>query len=263
MRNQAGDMVPLSTFITYEVTENSPAIAHFNLFRSAEITGQNAPGYSSGQAIAAVEEVAQQMLPSGYGYEFSGLTREEVKSGNTAAYIFAISIIFSFLFLAALYESWSIPFAVLLSVPVAAFGAILTLTLIPTLLNNVYAQIGLITLIALSAKNAILIVEYAKDRLQEGQELVEATINAIKLRLRPVIMTSMAFILGVLPLVFASGAGAMARRTLGWTVFGGMVAATLLAVFFVPILYVAITRVAYGKKGLEALREKNREVASS
>ena len=262
VRNQSGDMVPLSTFITYEVTESSPAIAHFNLFRSAEITGQNAPDYSSGQAIAAVEEVAQQMLPSGYGYEFSGLTREEVKSGNTAAYIFAISIIFSFLFLAALYESWSVPFAVLLSVPVAAFGAILTLTLIPALSNNVYAQIGLITLIALSAKNAILIVEYAKDRLQEGQDLVEATINAIKLRLRPVIMTSMAFILGVLPLVFASGAGAMARRTLGWTVFGGMLAATLLAVFFVPILYVAITRVAYGKKGLEQLREKGQETVA-
>ena len=263
VRNQSGSMVPLSTFISYEVTENSPAISHFNLFRSAEISGQLATGYSSGQAIAAIEEVAAQSLPSGYGYEFSGLTREEVRSGNTAAYIFAISIVFSFLFLAALYESWSIPFSILLSVPVAAFGAILTLTLIPSLSNNVYAQIGLITLVALSAKNAILIVEYAKDRLQEGQELIEATINAIKLRLRPVVMTSMAFILGVLPLAFASGAGAVARRTLGWTVFGGMVAATLLAVFFVPILYVAITRVAYGKKGLQEIQERNREPASS
>ncbi len=261
VRNQSGSMVPLSTFITYEITEKSPSISHFNLFRSAEVTGQIAPGYSSGQAIAAVEEVAAQTLPSGYGYAFSGLTREEVKSGNTAAYIFAISIVFSFLFLAALYESWSVPFAVLLTVPVAAFGAILTLTLIPSLSNNVYAQIGLITLIALSAKNAILIVEYAKDRLQEGQGLIEATINAIKLRLRPVVMTSMAFILGVLPLVFASGAGAVARRTLGWTVFGGMVAATLLAVFFVPVLYVAITRLAYGRKGLEKLRERNSEAA--
>jgi HAE1 family hydrophobic/amphiphilic exporter-1 len=261
VRNQSGGMIPLSTFITYKITEKSPSISHFNLFRSAEVTGQIAPGYSSGQAITAVEEVAGQTLPSGYGYTFSGLTREEVKSGNTAAYIFAISIVFSFLFLAALYESWSVPFAVLLTVPVAAFGAILTLTLIPSLSNNVYAQIGLITLIALSAKNAILIVEYAKDRLQEGQELIEATINAIKLRLRPVVMTSMAFILGVLPLVFASGAGAVARRTLGWTVFGGMVAATLLAVFFVPVLYVAITRLAYGKKGLEKLREKNSEAA--
>ncbi len=261
VRNGAGGMVPLSNFISYEVNESSPAIAHFNLFRSAEITGQNAPGYSSGQAIAAIEEVANEVLPSGYGYEFSGLTREEVKTGNTAAYIFGISIIFSFLFLAALYESWSVPFAVLLSVPVAAFGAILTLTFIPALSNNVYAQIGLITLIALSAKNAILIVEYAKDRLLEGQELVAATMDAIKLRLRPVIMTSLAFILGVLPLVFASGAGAVARRTLGWTVFGGMLAATLLAVFFVPVLYVAITRFAYGKKGLEELRGKNKETA--
>ncbi len=261
VRNGKGDMIPLSTFISYEINESSPAISHFNLFRSAEINGQLAPGYSSGQAIAAIEEVAAQALPSGYGFEFSGLTREEVKSGNTAAYIFGISIIFSFLFLAALYESWSIPFSILLSVPVAAFGAILTLTLIPSLSNNVYAQIGLITLIALSAKNAILIVEYAKDRLHEGQELVEATTNAIKLRLRPVVMTSMAFILGVLPLAFASGAGAVARRTLGWTVFGGMVAATLLAVFFVPVLYVAITRVAYGKKRLEEMREKEQEAA--
>ena len=261
VRNQAGSMIPLSNFISYEVNESSPAISHFNLFRSAEISGQLAPGYSSGQAIAAVEEVAAQVLPTGYGYEFSGLSREEVKSGNTAAYIFGISIIFSFLFLAALYESWSIPFSILLSVPVAAFGAILTLTLIPSLSNNVYAQIGLITLIALSAKNAILIVEYAKDRLEEGEELVQATIDAIKLRLRPVVMTSMAFILGVLPLAFASGAGAVARRTLGWTVFGGMVAATLLAVFFVPILYVAITRIAYGKKRLEEMRVKNQETA--
>ena len=142
VRNQAGNMIPLSNFISYKVNESSPAIAHFNLFRSAEITGQLAPGYSSGQAIAAIEEVAAQTLPSGYGYEFSGLTREEVKSGNTAAYIFGISIVFSFLFLAALYESWSIPFSILLSVPVAAFGAILTLTLIPSLSNNVYAQIG-------------------------------------------------------------------------------------------------------------------------
>ena len=261
VRNQEGGMVPLSTFITYEVNESSPAIAHFNLFRSAEITGQIAPGYSSGQAIDAVREVAERSLPTGYGFEFSGLSREEVKSGNTSTYIFAISIVFSFLFLAALYESWSIPFSILLSVPVAAFGAILTLTFIPSLSNNVYAQVGLITLIALSAKNAILIVEYAKDRLYEGQELVEATINAIKLRLRPVVMTSMAFILGVLPLAFASGAGAVARRTLGWTVFGGMLAATLLAVFFVPVLYVAITRVAYGKKRLEEMREKKGEVA--
>ena len=261
VRNQSGNMIPLSNFISYEVTENSPAISHFNLFRSAEISGQLAPGFSSGQAIAAVEEVATQVLPTGYGYEFTGLSREEVKSGNTAAYIFGISIVFSFLFLAALYESWSIPFSILLSVPVAAFGAILTLTFIPSLSNNVYAQIGLITLIALSAKNAILIVEYAKDRLMEGQELIEATIEAIKLRLRPVVMTSMAFILGVLPLAFASGAGAVARRTLGWTVFGGMVAATLLAVFFVPILYVAITRLAYGKQGLEKLRNQQQEAA--
>jgi HAE1 family hydrophobic/amphiphilic exporter-1 len=259
VRNQQGGMVPLGTFLTYEVAESAPSISHFNLFRSVEINGQLAPGYSSGQVIKAIEEVAEQILPAGYGFEYTGLTREEVKTGNTAIYVFAISIIFSFLFLTALYESWSIPFSILLSVPVASFGAILALTLIPSLSNNVYAQIGLITLIALAAKNAILIVEYAKDRLMDGMELVEATMEAVRLRLRPVVMTSMAFILGVLPLALASGAGAVARRTLGWTVFGGMLAATLLAVFFVPVLYVAITRVAYGKKGLAALREKNKE----
>ena len=263
VRNQQGGMVPLSTFLSYEVAESAPAISHFNLFRSVEINGQIAPGYSSGQVIEAIEEVAERVLPAGYGFEYTGLTREEVKTGNTSLYVFAISIIFSFLFLTALYESWSIPFSILLSVPVASFGAILALTFIPELDNNVYTQIGLITLIALAAKNAILIVEYAKDRLLDGKELVEATLDAIRLRLRPVVMTSLAFILGVLPLVLSSGAGAVARRTLGWTVFGGMLAATLLAVFFVPVLYVAITRLAYGKKGLEELRNDGNRIPES
>jgi HAE1 family hydrophobic/amphiphilic exporter-1 len=229
-------------------------ISHYNLFRSVEINGSPKPGFSSGQAIDALREVADKVLPAGYGYDFSGLSREEISSGSSTVYIFGLSILFVFLFLAALYESWSVPFAVLFSVPIGAFGAILTLTLIPYLSNNVYAQIGLITLIGLAAKNAILIVEFAKERVDRGKDLLESTLEAVKLRLRPIIMTSLAFILGVLPLVFASGAGAVARKTIGWTVFGGMLAATSLAIFVVPVLFVTITRFAYGKKKLEELK---------
>jgi HAE1 family hydrophobic/amphiphilic exporter-1 len=254
VRNQKGQMIPLSTLVSYKVTENAPLISHFNLFRSAEFNGSAKPGYSSGQAIQALKEVADQVLPAGYGYEFSGLSRQEIQSGSSSTYIFALSILFVFLFLAALYESWSVPFSVMLSVPLGAFGAILTLFLLPKLENNIYAQIGLITLIGLAAKNAILIVEFAKERVDRGMDVVEATLDAVKLRLRPILMTSLAFILGVLPLVFASGAGAVSRQTIGWTVFGGMLAATSLAIFIVPVLFVLITRLAYGKKLLAELQ---------
>jgi HAE1 family hydrophobic/amphiphilic exporter-1 len=235
------------------VIENAPVISHFNLFRSAEINGTPKQGYSSGQAIAALQEAAKT-LPAGYGYEFAGLSKQEIEAGSSTIYIFALSIVFVFLFLTALYESWSVPFSVLLAVPLAAFGAILTLIFIPRLSNSVYSQIGLITLIGLSAKNAILIVEFAKIRVDDGMELLKATLEAVRLRLRPILMTSFAFILGVLPLAFAKGAGAIARSTIGWTVFGGMLAATSLAIFIVPVLFVVITRMAYGKKKLEELR---------
>ena len=256
VRNQAGTMVPLSTLTTYKLIENAPLISHFNLFRSAEIDGNPAPGYSSGDALKALEEVAATSLPQGYGYEFAGLSREEKLSGSKTIYIFFLSIGFVFLFLAALYESWSVPFSVLLAVPLGAFGAILFLTFNKSLDNNVYAQIGLITLIGLAAKNAILIVEFAKERVDRGMELEKSVLEAVRLRLRPIIMTSMAFILGVLPLVFASGAGAVARKTIGWTVFGGMLAATSLAIFIVPVLFFLITKFAYGKEKLAEL-EKN------
>jgi hydrophobe/amphiphile efflux-1 (HAE1) family protein len=256
VRNQAGTMVPLSTLTTYKVIENAPLISHYNLFRSAEVDGNSAPGYSSGDALNALEQVAAKTLPQGYGYEFSGLSREEKLSGSKTIYIFALSIGFVFLFLAALYESWSVPFSVLLAVPLGAFGAILFLTFNKSLDNNVYAQIGLITLIGLAAKNAILIVEFAKERVDRGMELEKATLDAVKLRLRPIIMTSLAFILGVMPLLFATGAGAVARQTIGWTVFGGMLAATSLAIFIVPVLFFIITRFAYGKEKLAEL-EKN------
>lgn len=259
VRNQAGAMVPLSTLTTHKIIENAPLISHYNLFRSAEINGSTKPGFSSGDAITALQEVAAKTLPEGYGYEFSGLSREEILSGSKTVYIFALSIGFVFLFLAALYESWSVPFSVLLAVPLGAFGAILFLIFLPKLDNNVYAQIGLITLIGLSAKNAILIVEFAKERVDSGYELEEATLEAVRLRLRPIIMTSLAFILGVLPLVFASGAGAQARQTIGWTVFGGMLAATSLAIFIVPVLFYGITKFAYGKQKLAELQKQRND----
>lgn len=245
VRNSQGNMVPLSALITSRVIETPAVVSHYNLFRSAEINGSAKLGYSSGEAIKALEEVAAQVLPAGYGYEFSAMSREEIKAGNATGMIFAISVVFVFLFLAALYESWSVPFSVLLAVPIGAFGSILTLTFLPNLTNNIYAQIGLITLIGLAAKNAILIVEFAKERVDAGMEIVAATIEAVKLRLRPIIMTSLAFIFGVLPLAFAVGAGAEARKTIGWTVAGGMVAASSLAIFVVPVFFVAITKFAY------------------
>lgn len=261
VKNSAGEMIPLSTLTTYKVIENAPLISHFNLFRTAEINGSAAPGYSSGQAIEALRDVAAKVLPSDYGYEFSGLSREEINAGSSTFTIFTTSMIFVFLFLTALYESWSVPFAVLFAVPLGAFGAILTLTLIPALSNNVYAQIGLITLIGLAAKNAILIVEFAKERVDRGMPMIDATIEAVKLRLRPILMTSMAFIFGVSPLAFATGAGAQARSTIGWTVLGGMLSATMLAIFIVPVLFIAITRIAYSKEKLEELRLRGLENA--
>ncbi|HWZ04877.1 MAG TPA: multidrug efflux RND transporter permease subunit [Mucilaginibacter sp.] len=256
VRNQAGAMVPLSTLTSYKLIENAPLISHYNLFRSAEIDGSSKPGYSSGDALTALKEVADKTLPQGFGYEFSGLSREELLSGSKTVYIFMLSIGFVFLFLAALYESWSVPFSVLLAVPLGAFGAILFLMCFPKISNNIYAQIGLITLIGLAAKNAILIVEFAKERVDRGMELEKSVLEAVRLRLRPILMTSLAFIFGVLPLVFATGAGAQARRTIGITVFGGMLAATSLAIFIVPVLFYVITKFAYGKEKLAEL-EKN------
>ncbi|HLO58460.1 MAG TPA: multidrug efflux RND transporter permease subunit [Bacteroidales bacterium] len=266
VRNEAGSMLPLSTLINYNITENAQLIPHYNLYRSAEFNGNAAEGYSSGQALQALTEVAAETLPAGYGYEFSGLSREEIIAGNTTVMIFFISLIFAFLFLAALYESWSAPLAVLLAVPLGAFGAITALTLNPSLSNNVYAQIGLVTLIGLAAKNAILIVEFAKVRVDCGMDIVHATLEAVQLRLRPILMTSFAFIFGVSPLIFAGGAGAVARHTIGWTVLGGMLAATFLGVVIVPVLFVLIIRLTYGEHKLEKLKrdavrreEKRRE----
>lgn len=260
VRNSANKMVPLGALVSFKPVEAAPLISHFNIFRSAEIDGSSPPGVSSTDALDALQELAKKQLPQGYTYEFSGLSYEELKAGSVTMYIFAFSITFVFLFLAALYESWSVPFSVLLAVPIGAFGAILALFLVPELTDNIYAQIGLITLIGLAAKNAILIVEFAKVRVDRGEDLLASTLEAVSLRLRPIIMTSMAFILGVLPLVFATGAGAVARRTIGLTVLGGMFAASTIAIFVVPVLFVLITRAAYGKEKLEYLKAHHEDL---
>lgn len=260
VRNAAGGMIPLSTLVTTKLSEAPSVISHYNIYRNIEFIGSPKPGYSSGQALDALKEVAAQTLPNGYDYSFSAMSREELSAGNWTMYVFIASFVFVFLFMAALYESWAIPFAVILAVPIGIFGSILTLTFTPTLVNDIYFKIGLLTVIGLAAKNAILIVEYAKERLDlEGMPIVEATLQAVSLRLRPIMMTSLAFILGVLPLAFATGAASVARSTLGWTVAGGMIAASSIAIFVVPVLFVLIARLAYSEEDLKKLRIQHEE----
>lgn len=242
VRNGDNQMIPLSTLVTPMPTSAPTVLERYNLYRTAELGGNPGAGYSSGDAIAAMEDVAATTLPAGYGFEWSGISRQEKESAGKAPIVFGLAIVFVFLFLAALYESWAVPFAVLFAVPLGVFGAMLGLWL-TGLTNNIYAQIGLILLIGLAAKNAILIVEFAKMKREEGEDAVSAAIGAAKLRLRPIIMTSFAFILGVVPLIIASGAGAAARVSMGITVFAGMLAATLLAIFMVPVLFVAVDRI--------------------
>ena len=247
VRNSSGAMVPLST-LEFTKTASGPQYTNrFNVYRAVQITGAAAPGYSSGQALDALEDVAKSALPREIGYDWSDLSYQERKATGSAG-IFALSIAFVFLILAALYESWSLPFSVLLSVPIAVFGAFLGLAL-RKYDFDIYAQIGVIMLIGLAAKNAILIVEFAKARLDEGMPLVDAALEGARLRLRPILMTSFAFILGTVPLWFASGSGAVSRRILGTVVVTGMLAATLLAIFIIPLLFVLVERVAGGKPG--------------
>jgi hydrophobic/amphiphilic exporter-1 (mainly G- bacteria), HAE1 family len=243
VRNNKNEMVPLSTLVNARTTSGPEYTTRFNLFRSAEIMGGAAPGYSSGQALAALEEVAEQTLPPEMGYAWNALSYQEKVSQGGQAKILGLSLLFVFLILAALYESWSLPFSVLLSTPVAILGAYLGL-LSQKFDNNVFAQIGLIMLVGLTAKNAILIVEFAKAKLEEGMPLMDAALEGAKLRLRPIIMTSLAFIFGCLPLVVASGAGAGGRQVMGITVVAGMLAATVFGIFFIPALFVFFERIA-------------------
>ena len=239
VRTETGGMVPLSTLIDVKEIVGPETITHYNLYRSTEIDGGPASGYSSGQAIQAMEKLAEKVLPEGMGYEWSGTSYQEIKAGNLAPLIFALSIVFVFLFLAALYESWAMPFMVMLAVPLALMGAMLAQYL-RGLTNDVYCQIGLVMLIGLASKNAILIVEFAKQRREEGLPVIEAAMQAAMIRLRPILMTAFAFILGVFPLVIASGAGAQSRHSLGTAVFGGMILSTLLSLIVVPVFYVVI-----------------------
>ena len=242
VRTSQGDMVPLSTLARTESIVGPEVIYRYNRFRAVKILGSAAPGYSSGQAAAAMEELAQQ-LPNGFGYEWTGTVYQQKLSEGKEGYTFGLASVLVFLFLAALYESWSTPFSVILAVPLGIFGALLGIFL-RNYAYDVYTQIGIVTLIGLAAKNAILIVEFAKLRQEEGRSIEEAATEAAHLRLRPILMTSFAFILGVVPLAIATGAGAGARRALGTAVFSGMLAATLLAVFIVPVLYVVVNRIA-------------------
>jgi hydrophobic/amphiphilic exporter-1 (mainly G- bacteria), HAE1 family len=243
VRNNNGDMVPLSTLLNTRRIAGPQYTNRFNVYRAAQVTGAPAPGYSSGQALDALEQVARQTLPREMSFDWADLSYQERRLAGNTGPIFALSLVFVFLILAALYESWSLPFSVLLSVPVAVFGALLGL-LLRQFNFDVYAQIGVIMLIGLAAKNAILIVEFAKARLEEGRDLVDAALEGARLRLRPILMTSFAFILGCVPLWIAQGSGAASRKILGTVVITGMLAATLLAIFIIPLLFVLIERMA-------------------
>jgi hydrophobe/amphiphile efflux-1 (HAE1) family protein len=249
VRNASGQMVPLNGVVSSSFVAGPNVIARFNSFPSVQITGEPAPGYSTGEAIAAMDDLSRKALPSGYDYEWSGASFQEIRAGNQAPYVIGFGLFIVFLVLAAQYERWSLPFAVLLGIPSGAFGALLALWLRskgremgweygPPLTKDLYFQVGLLTLIGLAAKNAILIVEFSASLREQGKGIVESAVEAARVRLRPFMMTSLAFILGVLPLAISSGAGAAGRHSIGTCVMGGMIAATFLDMFFVPLFFV-------------------------
>ena len=252
LKSDTGKMIPLDNLVEIEQTANPQVISHFNLFRSAEISGSAAPGVSTGQALTAMEAVARKEMPRGMGFEWSGLSLEEVESSGKAVVLFALGLIFVYLTLAAQYESYVLPFIVLLGVPVSLLGALGGMAL-RGLTNDVYCQIGLVMLIGLASKNAILIVEFAERLEDDGLSTLDAAIEAARIRLRPILMTSLAFMLGVVPLMIAKGAGAAGRVSVGTTVFGGMLAATTLNLLFIPTLYVVVRGLVPRKRATEAV----------
>jgi multidrug efflux pump len=235
------NMVPLTSVVSPVWTLAPPAIDHFNGYPSVQINGSAAPGHSSGEAMAAMRSMVESDRPQGIGYEWAGASLQELISGQQAPVLFALSLLIVFLALAALYESWSIPMAVMLVVPLGVLGA-LSFTWLRGLENDVFFKVGLIAVIGLSAKNAILIIEFANTMRQAGRGLIESTLEACRLRFRPILMTSIAFILGVTPLAVSTGTGANSRHAIGTGVMGGMVGATMLGVLFVPVFYVAVRR---------------------
>ncbi|QQN52565.1 multidrug efflux RND transporter permease subunit TbtB [Stutzerimonas balearica] len=260
VRNALGEMVPFSAFATGEWTFGSPKLERYGGISSVEILGEPAPGYSTGDAMVAIAEIMQQ-LPPGIGLSYTGLSYEEIQTGDQAPMLYALTVLIVFLCLAALYESWSVPASVMLVVPLGILGAVLA-TLFRDLTADVYFQIGLMTTVGLSAKNAILIVEFAKDLYEkEGMPLVDAAVHAARLRLRPIVMTSLAFTFGVLPMALASGAGAGSQHSVATGVVGGMITATVLAVFFVPLFYVVVVKLFEGRKQPRAVAEAEGETA--
>jgi HAE1 family hydrophobic/amphiphilic exporter-1 len=247
VRSDSGQMVPLDNLVRVAESSGPPVITHYNLFRAVEIDGSPAPGFSSGQGLASMEDLAKKNMMPGMGFQWTGLTLDEIESSGKAMLIFGLGILVVYLTLSAQYESFALPFIILLAVPMAVLGA-LGLVALRGLSNDVYCQIGLVMLIGLSAKNSILIVEFAEQLRKKGRSIAEAAIEAAELRLRPILMTSFAFILGVLPLVFATGAGALGRRSVGTTVVGGMLLSTVLNLFFIPVLYVILSRLL-GRSG--------------
>jgi HAE1 family hydrophobic/amphiphilic exporter-1 len=241
VRSDSGQMVPLDNLVTVNESAGPPVISHYNLFRSVEIDGSAAPGYSSGQALASMDKLASGNMMQGMTYQWTGLTLDELESSGKAMLIFGLGILVVYLTLSAQYESFALPFIILLAVPMAVLGA-LGLISLRGYANDVYCQIGLVMLIGLAAKNSILIVEFAEQLRRKGRSIAEAAIEAGELRLRPILMTSFAFILGVLPLVFATGAGSLGRRSVGTTIVGGMLFSTLLNLVFIPVLYVILSR---------------------
>jgi HAE1 family hydrophobic/amphiphilic exporter-1 len=241
VRNDVGEMMPLESLLQVTPTTSAQVIRHYNLFRAVEINGQAAPGVSSGEAVAAMEEIAGAVLPEGFASEWTGISLEQKQSGGQTLQIFLLGIVFVFLVLVAQYESFVLPLVIILSVPLAILGG-LGLQAARGLANDVFCQVGLVMLVGLASKNAILIVEFAEQLRREGQHPVDAVIAAAAQRLRPILMTSIAFLLGVLPLMLATGAGAGARNSLGTTVFGGMLVSTVVNLVFIPALYVMARR---------------------
>jgi multidrug efflux pump len=248
VRSTTGSMVPLSALITVERVVGPDQLERFNAFSAAKVTGNPAPGYTSGEAIAVMEEVARQALPQGAQIAWTGSAYQELQTSGTGTQAMIFGIIMVFLILAAQYERWSLPLAVILAVPFAIGGALIAV-LLRGLTNDVYFQIGMVTLIGLAAKNAILIVEFAVIKREEGLDAMAAAIEAARLRFRPIVMTSLAFVLGVLPLAISTGAGSASRHSIGTGVIGGMLAATFIATFFIPMFYRVIAWRAPRKKG--------------